>query len=213
MEETMTAHILFWFQVLMAWVYMVPQVKNLIEGKTAGLTLAMWVIFIGYLVISLSLSVMAWREKKETLRLYTVVIFAQWTVFISALFLLAVPTVVWNPGDTAVCLAVLGLSVLTIVITKSLKDPMTRGWLAVWCKGVPQLWMAYFMWSSGHADWLPGLSLLATDATCLPRLIQVYLQGRRGGWDRATKALFLGEFSNVASWSVVNIVWVALTYF
>lgn len=209
----MSAAILFWFQIVMAWVYMVPQVIGLLSGKTAGLTLAMWLIFIGYLGVSLSLAFMSLKEKRETLRLYTVIIFAQWTVFISVLFLLALPSVRWNPGDTVVCIAVLGLSALTVLINRSLKDPMTRGWLAVWCKGIPQLWMAYFMWSSGSADWLPGLSLLATDATCIPRLIQVYLQGLRGGWDRATKALFLGELSNVASWAVVNIVWVTLNYF
>jgi len=205
--------ILFWFQIMMAWVYMVPQVINLLAGKTAGLTLAMLVIFIGYLVISLSLALLAWKEKKQKIRLYTVIIFAQWVVFILALFFLAVGSVRWNPGDTVVCVLVLGLSVATVVVTRSLKDPMTRGWLAVWCKGIPQLWMAYFMWSSGSADWLPGLSLLATDATCVPRLVQVYLQGRQGGWDRATKGLFLGEFSNVVSWAVVNIVWVVLKCF
>lgn len=204
--------LLFLFQVIMAWVYMVPQTIGLIAGKTAGLTLAMWVIFLGYLFLSFSLAIGAWRENRDRIRLYTVLIFGQWVVFILFLFLLALPSVKWNPEDTFVCLAVAGLSLATIATTRSLKDPMTRGWLAVWCKGVPQLYLAYFMWQAGSAAWLPGISLLATDLTCLPRLLQVFLQGENGGWDRATKALFLGELANVVSWGLVNVIWLSLSF-
>ncbi len=205
----MTAFVLFMFQVIMAWIYMVPQVTQIMRGKTGGLTLAMWLIFMGYLFVSLSLAMLAWREKKEKIRLYTVIIFAQWTIFILALFLMCVKSVHWSSGDTVVCISVVVLSVIT-VFRNGIKDPVTRGWLAVWCKGVPQLWMAYTMWSAHSAEWLPTLSLLATNATALPRLIQVYLQGRRGGWDKPTKALMLGESSNVATWLVVTLVWIIL---
>ncbi|MEK7511689.1 MAG: hypothetical protein AAB575_01615 [Patescibacteria group bacterium] len=204
--------LLFWFQVIMAWTYMVPQVLQILHGKTRGLTLAMWLIFIGYLVVSLSLAILAWREKKEKIRLYTIIIFAQWTIFIAVLFTMCVGSVRWSTGDTTVCVAVTILSILTI-IKNGLRDPMTRGWLAVWCKGVPQLWSAYVMLDTGSAEWLPGLSLLATNATAIPRLIQVYLQGKRGGWDRATKGLFVGESANVLTWTVVTIVWLVLTVF
>lgn len=201
--------LLFWFQMLMAWVYMVFQVIQICSGKTGGLTLAMWVIFMGYLFVSLSLALLAWREKKEKGRLYVVIIFAQWTVFIMALFLLSIRSVRWSGGDTAVCVAVAILSVITVV-RHGIKEPVTRGWLSVWCKGVPQLWMAYTMLAAHSAEWLPPLALLATNATSIPRLVQVYLQGRRGGWDRATKALMLGETANVATWLVVTIVWFVL---
>lgn len=208
----MAATLLFWFQIVMAWIYMVPQVWQIIQGKTGGLTLAMWVIFMGYLFVSLSLAMLAWKEKKERIRFYTVLIFAQWSIFISALFLMCVGTVYWSPGDTVVCVAVVFLSVAT-VLRKGFKDPMTRGWLSVWCKGIPQLWMAYVMWSSQSAEWLPGLSLLATNATAIPRLIQVYLQGRNGGWDKPTKGLLLGETANVGTWLVVTLVWFILRVF
>ena len=197
------ASLLFWFQVIMAWTYMVPQVIQIHNGKTGGLTLAMWVIFMAYLFISLSLAVLAWKEKKDKLRLYTVIIFAQWTVFIFVLFIMCVGSVRWSAGDTIVCILVAVLSALTIY-RYGLKDPMARGWLSAWCKGIPQLWMAYVMLSTNSAEWLPPLSLLATNATSIPRLIQVYLQGKRGGWDRATKSLFLGEIANVGTWLVVT---------
>ena len=205
----MAAFLLFLFQVIMAWIYMVPQVTQIMHGKTGGLTLAMWLIFMGYLFISLSLAMLAWREQKEKIRLYTVIIFAQWTIFILVLFLMCVKSVRWSSGDTVVCICVAVLSVVTVV-RHGIKDSITRGWLAVWCKGVPQLWMAYTMWSAQSAEWLPALSLLATNATSLPRLIQVYLQGKRGDWDKPTKALMLGETANVATWLVVTLVWIIL---
>jgi amino acid transporter len=207
----MMTGLLFWFQVVMAWTYMVPQVMQISGGKTGGLTLAMWAIFMGYLSVILSLALLAYREKKETIRLYTVIIFAQWSAFILILFIMAIRSVRWSPNDTVVCAAIVGLSIMT-VLKNGLNDPMTRGWLAVWCKALPQLWIAYVMWTANSAEWLPGLSLMATNATCIPRLVQVYLQGKRGGWDRATKGLFLGESANVASWAVVNIVWCILTF-
>lgn len=206
------ASLLFWFQVIMAWTYMVPQVMQIVSGKTGGLTLAMWLIFMGYLFVSLSLAILAWRKKREKIRLYTVIIFAQWSVFITLLFTMCVGSVRWSSGDTLVCLSVTILSILTILLN-GLKDPMTRGWLAVWCKGLPQLWIAYTMFEARSAEWLPAISLLATNATAIPRLIQVYLQGKRGGWDRATMGLFIGESANVASWIVVTIVWVVLNIF
>ncbi|MFA6252761.1 MAG: hypothetical protein WCV69_00615 [Patescibacteria group bacterium] len=208
----MAAILLFAFQVIMAWIYMIPQVIGILHGKTGGLTLAMWLIFMGYLFVSLSLSVMAWKEKRERIRLYTIIIFAQWVVFISALFIMCIGSVHWSNGDTAVCIAVVVLSIFTIS-RHGLKNPITRGWLAVWCKGIPQLWMAYTMWHQGSAEWLPTISLLATNATAMPRLVQVYLQGKHGGWDRPTKALMLGESSNVGTWLVVTLVWLTLRVF
>lgn len=193
----------------MAWIYMIPQVIGIMAGKTGGLTLAMWFIFIGYLSVSLSLAWLAWNEHKDRVRLYTVIIFGQWTIFILTLFLMCVSTVRWSSGDTLVCVVVALLSVVT-VWKGGLQDPMTRGWLAVWCKGLSQLWMAYVMWQSRSSEWLPALSLLATNATAIPRLVQVYLQGTRGGWDRPTKGLILGESANVITWLIVTLVWILL---
>ncbi len=205
----MTAKMLFWFQVIMACVYTGFQATQLLSGKTSGLTLALWLIFLAYLFLSLSLAILAWREKKEEVRRYTVFIFAQWTIFVTVLFLMSLRSAIWSSGDTVVCVVVLVLAVMTIKIN-GLRDPMTRGWLAVWCKGIPQLWAAYVMYQAGSSEWLHPATLLAAHATSITRLAQVYLQGRRGGWDKATKALLLGEAANVGTWCVVTIVWLAL---
>jgi hypothetical protein len=202
----MTATLLFLFQVIMAWVYVVPQVISLNQGKVGGLTLTMWVAFIGYLSVSLSLAVMAWKEKRETIRLFTVIIFAQWIVFTIVMLAFGFRTVAWSDEDSVVTIVITLMSVGTIW-RLGLKNPMTRGWLAVWSKAVPQLWSAHVMWAAQNSEWLPALSLLATHATSLPRFVQVYLQGRRGGWDTPTKGLMLGESANIISWLIVTIVW------
>lgn len=207
----MMAKRLFWFQVIMAWVYMLPQVVQITRGKTGGLTLAMWAMFMGYLLASFSLALLAWRERKEKLRLYTVIVFAQWTVFILVLFVMSIKSVRWSSGDSVVCIVVGLLSVAT-VIHFGFKDPMTKGWLAVWCKGIPQLWAAYVMLASNSAEWLTPILLLASNATSIPRLVLVYLQGSQGAWDRETKAMFLGETANVTTWTVVTIVWFVLRF-
>lgn len=204
--------LLFWFQIVMAWVHTGAQVMQILHGKTSGMTLAMWFIFMGYLLVSLSLAILAWKTRKEKIRLYTVIIYAQWTIFITILFFMCVGSVHWSSGDTVVCIAVAVLSVITVKIN-GLKDPMTRGWLAVWCKGLPQLWAAYVMYQAGSAEWLHPVTLLAGHATSIPRLIQVYLQGKQTGWDRATKGLLIGETANVFTWCVVTVVWLALRVF
>jgi uncharacterized membrane protein len=203
----------------MIWVYAIPQAKHLIAGKTTGLTLALWLCFLGYLVVGLSLSILAYREpilnketeeerlKEKKKRLYTILIFALIGLVMFGLFLLAIKTVRWTTGDTAVSIVVVVLSILTSCYFRSIKDPMARGWLAVWCKGVAQLWAGYVMFTSVSSEWIPPLSMLATHGTMWTRFFQVYSQGKSGGWDRPTKGLMLGESSNVISWSLVTILW------
>ncbi|MCD4761292.1 hypothetical protein K8R42_05380 [bacterium] len=203
----MMTKFLFWFQVIMAWVYMVPQTRQILKGETGGLTLALWLMFMGYLLISLSLSILSYKEKKEKIRFYTVLIFAQWNIFILFLFLLGLNKIRWTNGDTVVSISVAILSIITICYYRSLKDPMARGFLAMWCKGVPQLWLACVICQANSSEGLPPLSLLASHATMWSRFIQIYISGRRDGWDRPTKGLLLGESSNVATWTIVTIVW------
>jgi hypothetical protein len=208
----MTTRMLFWFQVVMAWIYTGFQIAQLINGKTSGMTLALWLMFMVYLFLGLSLAILAWQEKKEKERFYTVVIFGQWSIFVTLLFLLSIGSVVWSSGDTAICIAALIFSIMTIKVY-GLRNPMTRGWLAVWFKGLPQLWAAYVMYQADSAEWLHPITLIAAHATSVPRLVLVYRQGRKGGWDKATKALLLGEVANVGTWCVVTVVWLVLRVF
>jgi hypothetical protein len=203
----MMTKILFWFQVIMAWIYIIPQVIHLINGKTAGLNLAIWSLFIGYLLVGLSLSILSYREKPEPIRRYTVIIFAQWAVFLPVLLIIGFQHIHWTVGDTIVSSSALVLYGIVLLRYRSFKDEMSRGWLAVLCKGIPQLWVAWTMIQANSSEWLPPLSLLATNMTMLPRFFQVYWQGQQGGWDRATKGLMLGETANVVTWLVVTAVW------
>jgi hypothetical protein len=114
---------------------------------------------------------------------------------------------VWTTGDTVVSVTVAILSIATIWRAKSLTDPMVKGFLSMWCKAVPQLWLTATIIMAGGADGLPLWTLVAGHLTSIPRLAQVYIQGTRGGWDKPTKGLMIGETSNVATWTVVTVVW------
>ncbi len=137
----MMTKILFWFQVIMAWTYMIPQVIGLYNGKTEGLNLAIWSLFMGYLLVGLSLSILSFRAKREAIRRYTVIIFAQWTIFIPILLLIGFQHIRWTTGDTIVSSTAIILYTLVVIRYRSFRDEMSRGWLAVLCKGVPQLWL------------------------------------------------------------------------
>lgn len=200
--------LLFWFQIVMAWFYTVPQIYRILQNKTEGLNLAMYAIFMAYLVLSLSLSVASYREKREVVRKQTVIIFVQWTVFIALILLTGLwKGIAWKTGDSVVTAVIVILSVMTIRWYRGVSDPFSKGFMAVWCKSVPQLWLACTIFLAQSGAGLPAMTLLAGHLTAIPRLGQVVLASR-GGWDRPTKGLLIGESANVITWLVVTAVWI-----
>ena len=202
------ANFLFWFQVIMAWVIAVPQALNILSGKTGGLTLALYVVFMTYLILGFSLAVSSYRAKPEKIRKQAAIVFFQMMVLVGVVFIIGINKIPWRPGDIMLCIVIFILSVITILYYRNLKDPICRGLLAVWCRSGPQLWFAYVMLSQGSSEGLPLISLVATCLTSLPRLIQVWLSGHKVGWDRPTKGLFIGEFASALTWGIATIVWI-----
>lgn len=201
---------LFWFQVIMAWVIAVPLVLNILSGKTGGLTLALYVVFMAYLILGFSLAISSYRAKPEKIRKQAAIIFFQLAVLMGVVFIIGINKIPWRPGDMVFCIVIFILSVITILYYRNLKDPICRGLLAVWCRSGPQLWFAYVMLSQGSSEGLPLISLVATCLTSLPRLIQVWLSGHKMGWDRPTKGLFIGELPSALTWGIAAIVWIIL---
>jgi len=204
----MAKNLLFWFQVIMAWVYSVPQVLAIQSGETKGLTLVLYIGFLIYLVMGLSLSISSYKAKPTRDRKLIIFIFVQWSVFIGTMFVLGLDKIVWHENDTLILLVMLGLSLFTLLYYKGLKDPYSRGFMSLWYKSVPQLWLSYTIFDMGTSQGLPLITLIAGHATSVPRLWEVWLSGYDHGWDRPTKGLFFGEFINVATWTVVTVLWV-----
>jgi len=204
----MTANFLFWFQVIMAWIFTIPQIVKMLSGKTGGLTLILYVVVLAYMILGSSLAISSYRVKPEKIRKQTVIIFLQWSILVAATLIVAIGRIFWRSGDTIMCVIILVLSVVTIFHYRNLTDPFCRGFLAIWCKSGPQLWFAYTMISQGTSEGFPLISIIAGHLTSMPRLAQVWLSGRKAGWDRPTKGLFMGEFFNVLTWGIATIVWI-----
>jgi hypothetical protein len=204
----MTEKLLFWLQVIMAWVYTAPQVIFIVSGKTAGLTLAVYVVFLAYMALGLTLSISSYKIKREKARKHLIIIFLQWLILVGAILAVGLNKIIWRPGDTVICVAILILSVFTIAHFRGFKDPIGRGLLAVWCKAIPQLWLAYTMLNAKSSAGVPIITLLAGHITSIPRLIEIFISGSKHGWDRPTKGLLLGESANILTWVAVTIVWI-----
>lgn len=202
---------LFWFQIIMGFAYSVPLILNLWKGETEGLTLATFAIFMVYTVLGLSLSLSAYREIQSKIRRQTLMIFVIWMLLIGIVFGLGCFTIPWSDADSIFTAAIFILTLSTVWKYHGISDPMGRGWIAVWCKAMPQLWLGATMLIFTHDfKGLDGISLIAGHLTSTPRLVQIVWSGKQGGWDHPTRGLLLGETSNVVTWWVVTLVWLYL---
>ncbi|MDP1694691.1 MAG: hypothetical protein Q8L34_04070, partial [Candidatus Woesearchaeota archaeon] len=154
----------------MAWVYSVPQIYGILSGKTEGLTLVLYVSFMCYLGFSWFLALAAYQqaldnyEKVERtskqkidliIRKRTLIVFSQWLVLVFVILILGINRVIWREGDTLISLIIMCLSVATLIAFEGIKNPFSKGWLAVWSKSLPQLWLAYVIYSEGGGSGLP----------------------------------------------------------
>jgi len=203
----MTKNLLFWFQIIVAWIFTFPQIRNILIDKTQGLTLALYSTSILYNIFSLSLAISSYRVNPDKIRKQTIIIFLQWLVFTNLIFIFGLKKIIWRPGDTLICIIIFILSTITVLYYKGIKDPFSRGFLSVWCKSIPQLWLGYTMLSVGSSQGLPLLTLIAGYLLCITRMVQVLLSALKGGWDGPIKGLFLGESSNVFAWTISVIIW------
>jgi hypothetical protein len=203
----MMTNLLFWFQVIMAWVYTVPLLATLIKGETRGLNLAMYVIFMAYLLLSFFLAVSSFKILREKARKQVIVIFAQWIFLVGLIILAGIGKIPWSVGDTTIVLAIAVLSMGVLIKYKGIQDAYSKASINVFCKSVPQLWLACTIFLAKGGDGLPLTSLIAGHLTAIPRLMQVIVSGKRG-WDKPTKALLIGEAANVVTWFVVTFVWI-----
>lgn len=206
----MLANLLFWSQILVAWLLIIPQTLNILSGKTGGLSLAMFVIFLAYLALSLMLAIHSYRKKKEKNRKCLIIVLVQWGFLISIMLILSIGKMTWSNKDTFFCISILIISIITVIAFKGISSPYCKGLLAIWCKGLSQLWLVYSMISAGSSEGIPAITIFAGHASNWPRLIQVIMAGKNGGWDKATKGLLMGEVGNVATWTTVTITWAVI---
>jgi hypothetical protein len=203
--------ILFFVQIASALGFGISQALLMLT-TTEGVSMT-WLVFWGvFLLINLSLSIRAHDVQPSRITRQTVITYATW----SAMMILDVAVYAWHDPDiwtaidTWTTLAALAGIAVTLLIGRrrrlSVFDPVIRGYLAVFFKGVPQLTLAVNILMVGGAG-VSVFGILTGHITICSRLGQLVMSLREAGWDRNRKGSLISEIANEGSWIVVTIAW------
>jgi hypothetical protein len=209
--KQLTADLLFVLQLVLALISGSSQFLRLLttsQGVNVS-WLACWLIF---LVINLELTLRAHRSRPSRVTLQTVLTYGAWTSVIAAnlALLLWRGTEAWDHKDTVTAVMVgLGL-LLTLMYARirrlGLTDPLVNAGFGMCFIGLPQLTLAYKIFTVGGAG-LAGGMLLAGHIGITTRLGQLMFAIREAGWDRNRLAAALSEIANEATWLLVTVAW------
>ncbi len=188
------------------------QTLKMLES-TAGVSISWLTFWAVFLLINLRLSWQAHQAAPSRITAQTVAIYITWTSLLSVTLAVLVWRADghWSNIDTLTSvLAVLGVATtLGIGARHDLgwRDPIVRGWLAVFFKAVPQLTLAWNMALHGGAG-LAAVSVWAGHVTICTRIGQLLYGIREAGWDRFRRGSLISELANEGSWIVATVVWV-----
>lgn len=201
---------LFIFQVLMAWVFSVPQILRMRES-TEGITIALYVLFMAFILVNLSLARRAYKAGPSRSRRQAVLIYWNWTILIGG-HLVALYDAPWRPTDSYFIISVAVIAAVTLGFSKGCfglgySDSIVRGVIACICKATPQIYLAYCIISDGGGAGLAAITVWAGHATVISRFAHIAYCGRQTGVDRNIKGMLLSEGGNELSWVSVTIAW------
>ncbi len=207
----LTADLLFAGQLLGALISGGSEFLRLL-ASAEGVNLTWLLSWLAFLLLNLTLTIRAHLAQPSRVTLQTVLSYAAWTTVIAADVgvMLWRGTELWDGKDTLTALAV-GLGVALIWLRARrlglpLTDPMVNGGFAVCFIGLPQLTLAYKIFTVGAAG-LAGAMLLVGHLCILTRLGQLWFAIREAGWERDRKGAALGEIANESTWLLVTLAW------
>lgn len=205
------ADLLFVVQIGCALIFGVSQTWHMFSS-VEGLSPSWFLCWALFLVINLRLSIQAHRVQPSRVTKQTVWAYAIWTTIIAA----NLAALAWHGAGswTAIDDATIAIAVAGIVVTLAIghrhdldwRDPIVRGWLAVFFKGVPQLTLAWNLALVG-GDGLAPFGVFAGHVTICTRLGQLVFSIREAGWDRNRIGSLISEVANEGSWIVATVVW------
>ena len=205
---------LFFVQMVTAVGFIGTQARLMLT-TTEGISLT-WLSFWGvFLLINLSLSSRAHQLQPSRLTYQTVFTYATWTVVV--LFCIGIyiwrNSNFWTPLDTwTTGLALCGI-IATLVIGYrnglTITDPIVRGYLGVFFKGVPQLALAYNIIMMGGAG-ISTFAIVTGHINICTRLGQVLMSLREARWDRNRRGSAISETANEGTWIVATIAWLTV---
>ena len=202
---------LFIVQIGCALIFGISQTHRMLTS-VEGLSLSWFLCWALFLVINLRLSVQAHRVLPSRVTRQTLWAYSIWTTIIAA----NLAVLAWQGAGTwsAIDTITMGIAGLGVVLTLAIgasrrlgwRDPIVRGWLAVFFKGVPQLTLAWNLAQVGAAGLAP-FGVIAGHVTICTRLGQLLFAIREAGWDRNRLGSLISEVANEGSWIVATVVW------
>jgi len=210
-RQRLTADALFVVQIACALLFGGSQTLHMLSS-TEGLSISWFLFWALFLVINLGLSIQAHRARPSRVTRQTVLAYAIWTAIIAA----NLSALAWRGSGSCTFIdnVTTGIAIAGIVLTLAIgarhrlgiRDPLVRGWLAVFFKGVPQLTLAWNLAQVGGGGLAP-LGIVAGHITICTRLGQLLFSIREAGWDRNRIGSLISEIANEASWIVATVVW------
>jgi len=210
-NRRLAADLFFALQIALALISGGSQFIRLLT-TSQGVNLSWLASWLAFLLINLTLTLRAHRLQPSRVTLQTVLTYAAWTAVIGADLgvLLWRGTTRWDGKDTLTA-TVLGLG-LTLTWLRArrlglpLTDPLVHAGFAMCFIGLPQLTLAYKIFTVG-GEGMAGLMLLAGHIGILTRLGQLWFAIREAGWERDRQGAALGELANEGTWILVTLAW------
>lgn len=210
-NKKLTADFIFILQICLALVSGGSQFLRLLT-TSQGVNVSWLASWLTFLLINLGLTIGAHRSRPSRVTLQTVLTYGAWSAVIAADLgaLLWMGRELWDLSDT-VTAGLVGPGVVLVCFWAwrrglGLIDPMVNAGFAMCFIGLPQLTLAYKIFTVGGAG-LAGAMLLAGHIGICTRLGQLYLAIREAGWDRHRLAAALSELANETTWLLVTAAW------
>ncbi len=205
------ADFLFALQIALALISGGSEFLRLLT-TSQGVNLSWLASWLAFLCINLTLTIRAHRQQPSRVTLQTVMSYAAWTTMIAACLtaMLWQGTEWWDAKDTLTAVMVgTGLLIIWLWAQRGglkLTDPLVNAGFAVCFIGLPQLTLAYKIFTVG-GEGMAGLMLLAGHIGILTRLGQLWFAIREAGWERDRQGAALGELANEGTWLLVTLAW------
>lgn len=210
-KKRLIADLLFGVQIVSALVIFGSLFFSLLH-TTQGQSFSLLLLMVAYTVLHLWLALGANKAQPSRVTRQTVFVYGLGIALISS----NIGAIIYNGGyrwstnDTStVTLALVGTAVVLAVGGLrgiGFKDPISKSFLAMLFKALPQFLMAAKIAQEGGAG-VPMAAVIAGNVTILIRIAQVWFAIREAGWERNRTWLFVSEVVNELSWATVSVVW------
>ncbi len=208
----MIGDLLFWFQIIMAWAFSVPQIMRSFTS-TAGMTITWSMLCSVFVTVNFFLALSAYWDSGSRKAMQVTLVYANWLVLWSIMFVVVFIKGTWTDSDTLVTVIVIMLVTVIMVmrrqgsVMETFVEPINRGLISLVVKSTPQLYIAYCIYRAGRNDGLAGMSLVIGHITVCARAVEIYITAKQDGWTKKNIGLFISETGNELTWMVTTGYW------